>query len=120
MTHGSRPATDPVELAFAPLHKLGMGAGVGVAAAILVFTVTAVPLLRHGPSGHWLELLAAYFRGYDMSWGGACIGAAWAGFSGFVMGWFFAFCRNALMGIRLVVLRARADYAATRDFLDHI
>jgi hypothetical protein len=55
-----------------------------------------------------------------VTWSGAVIGALWALFSGFVLGWFFAFGRNALMGLRLVVLRARADYAATRDFLDHI
>lgn len=116
-----RTATsDPVELAFAPLHKSAMGAGIGVAAALVVFAATAVPLLRDGATDHWLELLSAYFTGYEMSWRGAVIGAAWAGFTGFVLGWFFAFCRNVLMGIRLIVLRARADYAATRDFLDHI
>ncbi len=112
-------AADQVELAFAPLHKLAMGAGIGVAAAIVVFVLTAVPLLR-GQSEHWIELLSAYFAGYELSWNGAVLGAAWAGFTGFVLGWFFAFCRNVLMGIRLIVLRARADYAATRDFLDHI
>lgn len=120
MTKATPRPPDPVELAFAPLHKSAMGAGIGAAAALAVFIATAIPLLRGGGPEHWLELLSAYFRGYDMSWSGAVIGAAWAGFSGFVMGWFFAFSRNALMGIRLVVLRARADYAATRDFLDHI
>ena len=120
MNDPQQPVNDPVALAFAPMHKLGMGAGVAVAAAIAVFAATAIPLLQGGPSEHWLELLAAYFRGYEMSWKGAFIGAAWAGFTGFVLGWFFAFCRNVLMGIRLVVLRAKADYAATRDFLDHI
>lgn len=115
-----RTQTDHVALAFAPLHKLGMGAGTGVAAALVVFGLTVIPLLRTGPSEHWIELLGAYFKGYELSWSGAIIGAMWAGFSGFVMGWFFAFARNALMGFRLVVLRARADYAATRDFLDHI
>lgn len=120
MTQPSRTHADPVVLAFAPLHKLGMGAGMAVAAALVVFAATVVPLLRGSPSDHWIELLGAYFSGYDLSWKGAFIGAAWAGFAGFVLGWFFAFCRNALMGFRLIVLRARADYAATRDFLDHI
>ncbi len=109
-----------VALAFAPLHKLGMGMGMGVAAALVIFIITALPLVRDRPSGIPLQLLSAYFSGYEVSWRGALIGALWAGFSGFVLGWFFAFCRNAIMGFRLVVLRARADYAATRDFLDHI
>ncbi len=120
MTAPRTPTDEQVALAFAPLHKLGMGAGIGLAAALVVFVLTALPLLRGGEPGFQLALLAEYFRGYEVSWKGALIGALWAGFSGFVLGWFFAFCRNALMGIRLVVLRAKADYAATRDFLDHI
>ncbi len=115
------PRTDEqIQLAFAPLHKLGMGAGMGAAAALVVFAVTALAVVRDRPSDIPLELLSHYFSGYEVSWKGALVGALWAGFSGFVVGWFFAFCRNALMGFRLVVLRARADYAATRDFLDHI
>jgi hypothetical protein len=109
-----------IQLAFAPLHKLGMGLGLGTAAAVAVFVVTAIPILRGRESDIPLHLLAQYFSGYEVTWRGAVIGALWALFSGFVLGWFFAFGRNALMGLRLVVLRARADYAATRDFLDHI
>ncbi|MGD9524733.1 MAG: hypothetical protein AB7P61_13665 [Gemmatimonadales bacterium] len=115
------PSTeDPLALAFAPLHKLGMGLGVGTAAALAVFVLTAVPLLRNEAPQLDIGLLGAYFSGYEVSWRGAFIGAAWAGFSGFVLGWFFAFSRNALLAIRLVVWRARADYMATRDFMDHI
>jgi hypothetical protein len=111
---------DPVVLAFAPLHKLGMGLGIGMAAAVAMFALTAVPLLRGEPSQLNIGLLRAYFSGYEVTWSGAFIGAAWAGFSGFVLGWFFAFTRNALLALRLVVWRARADYMATRDFMDHI
>jgi hypothetical protein len=48
------------------------------------------------------------------------IGAAWAGFVGFVAGWFFAFCRNLILTIVLFVVRSKAELAQTRDFLDHI
>lgn len=119
----SAPSSGPdqqVQLAFAPLHKLGMGLGLDVAAALVIFTMTAVPILRGREPDVPLGLLSQYFSGYEVTWRGAVVGALWALFSGFVLGWFFAFCRNALMGLRLVVLRARADYAATRDFLDHI
>lgn len=120
MTRTAPSTEDPITLAFAPLHKLGMGLGIGTAAALAVFVLTAIPLLRSEPSQLDIGLLSAYFSGYDVTWRGAFIGAAWAGFSGFVLGWFFAFTRNALLAIRLVVWRARADYMATRDFMDHI
>ena len=67
-----------------------------------------------------LVLLAQYMPGYSVSWPGALIGAAWGFFSGFVIGWFFAFARNVVMAIAKVVLRAKAELAANRGFLDHI
>ena len=110
---------DAILFAFAPLHKRAMGTAVGIVLALAVFVMTVVPLLRddHQVS---LELLAAYFHGYTVSWPGALIGAAWAGFTGFVLGWFLAFSSNFLLAIRLLTLRARAEYAQTRTFMDHI
>jgi hypothetical protein len=119
MTSESRSA-DPVKAVFAPVHKRAFGIAIGVAAALLIFGVTALDLLFR-PSPHIpLELLSQYFAGYDISWRGALIGAAWAGFVGFVAGWFFAFCRNLILTIVLFVVRSKAELAQTRDFLDHI
>lgn len=113
-------ADERLALLFAPLHKRAFGMAVGFAAAVLTVVMTAVPLLRGSGDPMNLGLLAQYFRGYTVSWSGAVVGAAWAGFVGFVMGWFLAFCRNALLAFRVLVLRARAEYGQTRDFMDHI
>ncbi|MDX2260936.1 MAG: hypothetical protein SFU84_04465 [Gemmatimonadales bacterium] len=118
-SHSAYP-DDPIALAFAPAHKAAMGLAIGMTAAACCFLLTAVPLLRGRPPELQLELLANYFYGYDVTWGGAVVGAAWAGFTGFVMGWFFAFLRNALLAFKLLVLTARAELDQTRDFMDHI
>lgn len=112
--------TESLALLFAPLHKSALGIATGAAAALVIVVTTVVPLLRGLEHDLGLGLLAQYFHGYSVSWQGALIGAAWASFTGFVMGWFFAFLRNALLAFRLVVLRARAELAQTRDFMDHI
>jgi len=118
-----KPVTDSAEriaLGFAPLHKRAMGTAVGIAAAILVFLITAIPLLRGKADQLPLLLLAQYFNGYRVSWTGAFIGAGWAAFVGFVLGWFLAFCSNFVLAVRLLTLRARTEYHQTRDFLDQI
>ncbi len=111
---------DRTLLAFAPLHKTALGAAVGVAAATLTFLVTAVYLIRAPEPGFDLGLLAQVFYGYTVSWRGALIGAAWAGFTGFVLGWFLAFARNLALAVMLLMIRSRAELDRTRDFLDHI
>jgi hypothetical protein len=108
-----------VQLAFAPLHKRAFGTAVGVAAGSLVFLATAVTLL-FVPGDPGLHLLGQYFYGYTVSWEGAFVGLFWGGFSGFVAGWFAAFCRNLALAALIFVARTRAELEATRDFLDHI
>ncbi len=107
-------------LAFAPVHKSAFGAALGVALALVVFLITVVTIGMSADQRPNLELLAIYFRGYSVSWTGALIGAAWAGFMGFVFGWFLAFCRNLILAVSLFVIRTRAELSQTRDFLDHI
>ena len=120
-------ASDPVDgselllrTVFAPLHKTAFGAAVGMAAALLVFLATAIHLMRNPIPPFPLHILASFFRGYTVSWTGAFIGAFWAGFAGFVAGWFFAFCRNAILAVSLFILRTKAELSESRDILDHL
>lgn len=111
---------EELELAFTPLHKFCLGLAVGVAAALVIAAVTVVHLLRSPDEPYPLVLLAQYMPGYSVSWGGVVVGGAWGFFSGFIVGWFFAFARNVVMAIAKVVLRAKAELAESRGFLDHI
>jgi len=113
-------AREQLTTAFLPLHKLAMGVAVGTAAALAMFLVTAVYILRNPQPGFELSLLRYFFTGYEVTWPGAFIGAAWAWFCGFVLGWFLAFSRNFFVAMMTFVIRTRAELAQTRDFLDHI
>ena len=105
-------------LAFAPLHKRVFGTAVGLVCALALGAITLLAWAAGDAEG--LALLAVYFRGYEVSPRGALIGAAWAGFVGFVAGWFLAFCRNLVVATWLLYIRARASLIQTRDFLDHV
>jgi len=108
-------------LAFRPLHKRAFGMAVGLAAGLSLFAVTAVAILRRGhPHMPDLGLLRHFFAGYEVSWRGAFIVLLWGFGTGFVAGWFTAFCRNLVIAASLFISRTRAELAQTRDFLDHI
>lgn len=107
-------------LAFAPVHKRHFGTACGIAAALLVVVLTIIHMIRSPETGYPLSLLSAYFAGYTVSPIGAIIGGLWAGFAGFVAGWFLAFSRNFVIAVIVFLIRTRAMLAANRDFLDHI
>jgi len=107
-------------LAFAPVHKRHFGTAVGVAFSSLIFAATLMSLLVSDASGYPLSLLDQFFFGYTVSFKGAVVGALWGFFTGWVGGWFLAFCRNFAIALAVFVVRAKANLAASSDFLDHI
>lgn len=108
-----------VRLAFAPLHKRSFGIAVGLASGLCVAAATVGALLRPQVAG-MVGLLSQYFPGYTLSWGGVAVGFAWGVFTGFVMAWFTAYCRNFFIAAWIWLVRTKAELQATRDFLDHI
>jgi len=109
-----------LELAFAPLHKAAFGTATGVAGALLMVTLTVVKILSPRAEPFPLGLLAQYFAGYTVTWGGVIVGAVWGFTVAFVAGWFVAFCRNLALAIVAFTYRTRAELVQTREFLDHI
>jgi hypothetical protein len=115
-------AVRPVSLtlAFAPVHKMALGAAVGTVFGLLIFAITIFHIVLRPAGAPDIRLLAQYFYGYDVSWPGALIGLFWGFATGFVMGWFVAFVRNFVIATRIFTIKAKADLVRTTDFLDHI
>ncbi len=108
-------------LAFSPLHKRAFGLAVGAAFGLLIALMKVIYVLRAAPGEvPEMALLRSYFAGYTPSLGGAFIGGLWGLFTGFVAGWFFAFCRNFAIALSVFIIRAKAELNQSRDFLDHI
>jgi hypothetical protein len=123
MAEPSRPADPvkhPVQYLFAPIHKRALGLALGLTAGLVVFAVTAFHVIARPADGLSIELLSQYFYGYDVTWRGAFVGLWWAFVAGFAAGWFLAFLRNLVLATWLLVVRAKASLAQTKDFLDHI
>ncbi len=116
----ARTLDDVVALAFAPVDKLAFGVALGCATGLLLFLITAARLLWGPPETTELILLAQLFYGYTESWTGAFVALGWGLAVGGVAGWFSAFLHNFIVAVWLLIVRTRANFAATRDFLDHI
>ncbi len=101
------------------IHKSALGVACGVVAGTALFLITALHV-GLGIDGLPLELLGEFFAGYDVSWRGALVGLAWGLAVGFVDGWLLGFLHNFSVAFWTFVMRTRHDFAATRNFLDHI
>lgn len=109
-----------LDVAFAPLHKRCLGVAAGLVLGGAVLALTLVHLWRSPEEPYPLILLQQYFIGYTVTPLGALVGAAWGFWVGFVLGWTFGFARNLVLSATAFALRARAELAQGRGFLDEI
>ena len=112
--------TDAQLLLFAPVDKRAFGVAIGTTWALAIFLLTAFEIIAQPYPSINPGLMSHFFKGYDVTWPGARVGAAWGFFSGFCAGWFTAFVRNLVLALSLFMLRSRAELDDSRDFLDHI
>ena len=103
-----------------PAHKRALGVALGFVCGAGLFLITAFHVVFHPTDALEIGLLAQYFYGYEVSWRGAFVGLFWGCVTGFVAGWFLAFVRNLAFGVRIMLLRDKAELARMKDFLDHI
>jgi hypothetical protein len=121
MPEQQRKPLSPVLLAFAPIHRTALGVASGVVLGGIIFLMTAILLIKGGPSvGPNLWLLGQYFIGYRLTWLGSLIGLAWGFGVGFVLGWGFALVHNLAVWMWLTLIRSRADMEEYGDLLDHL
>ncbi|MFN7977697.1 MAG: hypothetical protein U0P30_06135 [Vicinamibacterales bacterium] len=109
---------DTMQMAIAPVHKAALGVATGLVAGLIVAAATAFIVVLQPQPEIRLDLLAHYFYGYSVSWGGVVVGFSWAFATGFVAGWFLGFVRNFITAVWLFFVRTRAQFSG--NFLDHI
>ena len=104
---------------FPRIHKVALGIAIGVPAAGATLLLTLFHVVFQ-PKALPLGLLSQFFYGYNETWGGAFIGAAWASGVGFAGGWLVGFVHNLNLDLWLMLVHARADLSQKRNALDHI
>jgi protoporphyrinogen oxidase len=108
-----------LEVAFARLDPVALGAAIGAVGGFGLFLATAFLLLKGGETvGPNLALLGQYFIGFSPSWSGALIGLVEAGIFGFVLGFLVASLRNWGLTAYATLIKRRAQAQFQRDLLD--
>ena len=106
--------------AFAPIHRLAVGVSAGTVCGLVMLLTTVFQIVIQPQQAPNLELLGQYFYGYEVSWSGGVIGAAWGFATGFAMGWCAAFVRNSVMAAGVFLVRTKAELVRARDFFDRL
>lgn len=78
-TRTGTPEENDVELYLSRLNGNAWGLAAGLLGAVVLFLATNVLVLKGGENvGQHLGILSQYFWGYDVSFAGSWVGAAWA------------------------------------------
>lgn len=103
------------------LDPLALGLSMGLVLGMSLLLATLFMLLRGGDvTGQTLTLLAQFYPGYAVTAVGSIVGLGYGFFTGFTMGWGYAFLRNALTALYLVSLHRSAQQSVMRQFFEHI
>ncbi len=107
-----------VEIAFAKLDPVAMGAAAGIVAGLAIFLASAVLLLKGGDViGPRLSLLGYYLIGFKVTWPGALLGAVEAGIGGFALAYAGAWLRNWCMNAYAFLVKRSAEAKMACDVL---
>lgn len=110
-----------LEGAFPKLDPLALGMSLGTVIGVGLMLATWFLLLRGGDvSGKTLTLLGQFYPGYTVTAVGGVIGLIYGLFTGFLLGWGYAFLRNAATALYLVSLYRSARQSAMRQFFEYI
>ena len=101
-------------VAFAKMDPVALAAALGTVWSVMIFLATTVLLLKGAPEGGQvgmhLGLLAVYLPGYDVTWAGGMVGAAYLWVIGAITGFILAVLWNLTHHIYVIVIVARAAW----------
>jgi len=104
---------------FARLDGSALGIAIGVWSGLIVFSATAILLLKGGPTiGPTLELLSQYLVGYRVTWIGSVVGLLCGFIFGFCIGWLIAFLRNLMVSAYVHAVKIKVAMSSMDDYLD--
>lgn len=110
-----------IEIVFAKLDPVAMGVAVGTVSGLLIFTATAILIIKGGPVvGPNLSLLGNFLFGFQVTWSGALLGFLEGGIGGFALGYWGGSFRNWGMKTYAKLMRWQGEADRRRHLLDKV
>jgi hypothetical protein len=112
---------DAVSRVFPKLDRLAFALSLGTVTGLVLCLATLWLTLAGGPVvGPRLGLLRNYFPGYHVTAAGSLVGLGYGFWSGFVLGWMFAFLRNAAIFLYAAFAYRRAELQILRRLFEYV
>ena len=112
---------EALEHVFPKLDSVAFGLSVGfVAGLVLLMATLALVVQGDNIQGATLHLLSQFFPGYEVTAVGSLIGFCYAFLLGLMLGWGFAFLRNAAPALYLAIVYRHVQGGLLRQFFDYI
>jgi len=106
---------------FPRLDRVALAGAVGTTTGLSLFLATMALVIKGGAVvGPTLGLLGQYFPGYTVTPAGALVGLLYGALVGGVIGWSFAFLRNATLLFYVALARRRVERGLLRRFLEFV
>jgi hypothetical protein len=100
--------------AFAKMDPVALAVALGSIWALILFTATTILLLKGAPEGGQvgthLGLIGIYLPGYNVTWAGGLLGAAYLWVIGAIAGFVLAVLWNLTHHLYVIVIVARAAW----------
>jgi hypothetical protein len=100
--------------AFAKMDPVALAVALGSIWALLLAFATAVLIVKGAPAGYevgpHLGLIGIYLPGYEVSWSGALIGAAYVWFLGAIVGFILAVLWNLTHYLYITAIVVRSAW----------
>jgi protoporphyrinogen oxidase len=124
-TAGSDQVSEVVQRTLTRVFNKLDGVAFGLAAGMVTGLLLCLLTLLHAwtgpsPADRYLGLLAQYFPGYRVSPAGSLLGLGYGLAVGFVVGWLFAYARNAALALYLATVYGRAEKRFLRRLFDYM
>jgi len=100
--------------AFARMDPVALAVALGSIWALMLFLATTILLLKGASDGHQvgthLGLIGIYLPGYDVTWAGGLLGAAYLWVIGAIAGFFLAVLWNLTHYLYVIMIVVRAAW----------